>query len=312
MFTTILVPLDGTRFAEAAIEPAASLARHYESTIVLVHAGAETLFEASSPVDLNASLALQPYLRTIAGQLHVQGIPTEIIEADKPAGRTIVETAMEVGASLVVMATHQRSWLDRLIHPGVAAGVLQGIPMPLLLIRPEVDAEEWVPTVPFADDRAPILVPLDGSPLAETALPLAASLARAYGKPLLLLRVVEILDFNLYPEYHVVSEELMVEGALREARDYLEQQRHALVAQGLAVNAVVRRGSSATVIADTAAEWHADLIVMTAHARNTLARFFLGSVTRGVLHLPGPALLIQPDKQVKAAETLGAARRATH
>jgi nucleotide-binding universal stress UspA family protein len=309
MFNIILVPLDGTHFAEAALEPAISLARHYGSKIMLVRAGAEILFAHPPSGDSPTGMALQPYLRHIAGQIRAQGITTEIMETDEPASKAIVEIAAETGAELIVLATRQRSWIDRLIHPGIAGDLLRKVSVPLLLIRPDPvgSGQEITATAPFTESQAPILVPLDGSPLAEEVLPLAISLAQTYRKPLVLVRAVDVPYLNLYPEFSVAVAE---PAEMQKARDYLEEQRRVLEAQGLAISTVVRRGLADSVIVQTAAERHADLIVMAAHVRTTLARFFLGSVTRGVLHLPGPAMLIQFGKPSPTTSALEGIRQA--
>ncbi|MCD6290533.1 MAG: universal stress protein [Anaerolineae bacterium] len=146
-----------------------------------------------------------------------------------------------------------------------------------------------------------ILVPLDGSPLSERALPAAAALAEKFDGRLILLHVLDIPTPTLpalYPEIAIGWVEEAREQAHREAQRYLEKLRAALEEQGLGVEVLLRDTSPAEDILDVATTGGVDLIVMSTHGQGGLARWTFGSVADKVArHSPCPVLLVRqkPD-----------------
>jgi nucleotide-binding universal stress UspA family protein len=136
-----------------------------------------------------------------------------------------------------------------------------------------------------------ILVPLDGSALAETALPAAAELARDSGARLLLLRAVEV------PTRQGVDPIDAQVNAVEEAEGYLREVAERLVTQGvLKVKLTVWYGSPIWVIPEVTRRLPVSLIVMTSHGRSGLGRFVIGSVAESVLRSTAtPLLLIRPE-----------------
>lgn len=136
-----------------------------------------------------------------------------------------------------------------------------------------------------------ILVPLDGSTLAETALPSAIGLAQSTGASLVLLRAAEA---HARPIGDPTEAQVRV---VREAEDYLDQVKRRLPVD--AVREVVTSvwyGRPAEAIAEAARFNHADMIVMTTHGRSGLGRVLLGSVTESVMRSTStPILVLHPD-----------------
>lgn len=132
-----------------------------------------------------------------------------------------------------------------------------------------------------------ILVPLDGSELAERALLCAKELAVQLGASLTLLRVVNSLElaaaqpFSGYLPAEVYD--AAFEDARRAAREYLETIGNRLAAEGLKVDWVMRTGDPAGEIVEHGLEGHADLVVMSTHGRSGLGRWVYGSVADRVL-----------------------------
>ncbi len=127
-----------------------------------------------------------------------------------------------------------------------------------------------------------ILVPLDGSPLSERAIPFATRLARAPGARLVLVRSVE-------------AERDLVEGASH-TRTYLEAHAGALVSEGVDVATAVPAGAPAPAILGEVRARSVDLIVMSTHGRSGLGRWLYGSVADRVLRRAGvPVLLVPPN-----------------
>ncbi len=133
-----------------------------------------------------------------------------------------------------------------------------------------------------------ILVPLDGSTLAEAVLPQVEELARLHGSEVLLLRVA--LAHGLPGTDQTALQVQTVE----EADRYLATIEEQLVAQGIKALVSVRYGHAAEEILDHARRAHADLIAMTTHGRSGIRRWMLGSVAEKVVRAaPVPVLLLR-------------------
>jgi nucleotide-binding universal stress UspA family protein len=172
----VLVPLDGTPFAETALEPARDLARLLEGEVVLLSvitpppppAMSELSFAAAPYVDFDLDEAQrdsQAYLERIAQE---NGISPAHIRATVETGGTtegIIESIGEMGAAVVVMATHARSGLGRLFFGSTATDILHEITVPLVLLRVDDDAE-------LAGSEQAIETP-QPNPLAATAVNVA-------------------------------------------------------------------------------------------------------------------------------------------
>jgi nucleotide-binding universal stress UspA family protein len=127
-----------------------------------------------------------------------------------------------------------------------------------------------------------VLVPLDGSALAEGVLPFVARLARPLGLEIALLRVVPMVPPRVVEgSRHVEVDE--GERLAREAEEYVQGVAHRLVADGFRTATAVRTGEAASEIIAGARECQADLIGMMTHGRSGLGRLFFGSVAEAVL-----------------------------
>jgi len=131
-----------------------------------------------------------------------------------------------------------------------------------------------------------ILIPLDGSQLAEGILPRVEWLAKIHDAEVTLLRVALAHTFpGMDPVQHQVN-------VVREAEEYLAQVEANLKIVGVKVNSVVRYGHDAQEIVDHARDRGFDLIAMSTHGRTGLTQFVLGSVASKVIHAaPVPILL---------------------
>ncbi len=143
-----------------------------------------------------------------------------------------------------------------------------------------------------------ILVPLDGSTLAETALPLATRLADR----LVLTRAIET-EFMMIPagfEFEVTHFEQNQTRHIDQARAYLEDIGRSHRYDEIETTIVTHVGDPASVILDAAAEQECDLIVMTTHGYRGLTRWMLGSVTERVLrHAPCPVVVLREEKPIQ-------------
>ena len=304
----ILVPLDGSALAEQALPFAEALAATSGSPLVLLYASYVPMVFGidSSEAQVQELAVAEAYLRKIVPRLRRRGLVVETCAPYGLAGQAIAREASTRRAWLIAMSTHGRGMLGRLLSGGVAAEVVRRATVPVLLVR------AWH----AGDARSrliigkTIVVPLDGSALAETALPVAQALAASLGGPLLLVRAVPPADPVLTPDGMAVA--LFTEDrtvAEREANEYLAPLAARLADAGNAVQALVRFGKPAEVIRAVAEEHGAALTVLATHGRTGLDRLLLGSVAEAVVrHGATPVLLVPPSATGTALPPLAAQR----
>jgi nucleotide-binding universal stress UspA family protein len=141
---TVLIPLDGSRLAEGALDMALSFARD-GAKLVLLRAteGHGTAFKDTAEAQVLAVREAEDYLTSVAGGLRRRGAAD--VETSVWYGGpvdAIADAAQFRRADLIVMSTHGRSGLGRLILGSVAESVLRATSTPILLLRPEAPA--WV------------------------------------------------------------------------------------------------------------------------------------------------------------------------
>jgi nucleotide-binding universal stress UspA family protein len=146
-----------------------------------------------------------------------------------------------------------------------------------------------------------VLVPLDGSPLAEAVLPFVASLARPLGLEITLLRVAPTVPPQVIEgSRRVVANP--IDRLTQEANDYLCGVADRLRAEGLNALTAVRVGDAATEIVLGAREGRADLIAMTTHGRTGLRRLLFGSTADGVLRRADVPVFLVRRKEAELAK----------
>lgn len=300
MLKHILVPLDGTPLAETALQPAAVLAQRFKAEVILLVRSIET-WPAGEPVPsdgLTAMFQAEEYLTTVAGNLAGKGFTVQrAVLGQKPASGISAEADYH-RADLIVMATRGRQGLDALLHPSVTWEVLRQTSAPILTWKAKEEPGKapdpaWVPRF-LQDAGAPLLVPLDGSLLAEQALPLARAFARQLGNPLLLVRAAEqpFIAGSAIDYAQMLAR--AQEWSLAEATGYLERKRLELAGTGLRIAVSSHLGDATTIIREEAQARRAGLVVMASRGRGGLGRFLLGSVARRLLsQLETPILLVR-------------------
>lgn len=139
-YRKILVPLDGSKRAEAILPHAEELARRYQARIDLLQV-VEYKF-AADPFAFNANAHFEhhktqarTYLNAIQNELRAKKIETHIHVVDGPVVGSIITIANREAVDLIALASHGRGSLARAYYGSVAAGVLQRVDRPLLLIR---------------------------------------------------------------------------------------------------------------------------------------------------------------------------------
>jgi nucleotide-binding universal stress UspA family protein len=290
MASRILVPLDGSSLAEQALSCAVTLAQGLPAELVLVRAiwippdVLEILDEAT--VELNAIVdqleaEANDYLGALVEQLRETGLNVRHGVRRGPAAEAILDYAGQANIDQIVMATHGYSGIKRWTHGSVAERVLQTARVPLLLVRVgERDlARDW--QQPARCHR--ILVPLDGSPVAEQILPTVITVAQAMSAELILFQVpIAHVSGWVTGEWYLPVQGVL-ETAEQDAHAYLSAVAGRLEEQGLDVLTATEIGSVANCIVEYAEANHVDLIAMCTHGRTGLARWALGSVADRVL-----------------------------
>jgi nucleotide-binding universal stress UspA family protein len=291
-----MVPLDGTLFAESAISTAAELARAASGRLLLAHvnvplppvAVAEGVLPPD-PVSLpEVEASARRYLETVTGRVAEHaGVSVEsaFVTGDTPQD-ALRDLAVDRGADLIVMASHRRGGFEQLLLGSTGERVARAPGVPVLLLRTRDDAAtpEADPIGAPAYTLRHILVPLDGSAVAEAALEPATRLARARGAAFTLLTVRDPLLAAAELPQHSLGVE------------YLERVASRLRADGFAVAVRDTEDRNAGhAITHCAVEVGADVIAMSTHGRGGLARLVAGSVAHKVLHdALVPVLLVRP------------------
>jgi nucleotide-binding universal stress UspA family protein len=234
------------------------------------------------------------YLASVAEKVATR-VPVTTAPLYGHASDQILAAVEQFEADSIVMATHGRTGLSHLLHGSVAEAVLTRSPLSVFLVyaRPGEAA-----ALPFDSASARIMVPLDGSAFAETALIAALEIVGAAGE-LILSSVAAAPDHVERDDQGRVRAYLdqQEEASRRETLDYLRQVEAQLKQQrpNLRVTLDVRVGDPAPGIAMAEITCGADLVVMATHGRTGIRRAVLGSVAGAVL-TPGsvPVLLVSP------------------
>lgn len=134
----ILVPLDGSALAEAALDRAIALADRDRTKVILLRAAESTTFPGADPVEGQVAVVreAEEYLERVAGRLRQAGLrQVETSVWYGPPAAAIIEAAEFQKPDLIVMNSHGRSGIGRLILGSVAESVLRGTATPILLLR---------------------------------------------------------------------------------------------------------------------------------------------------------------------------------
>lgn len=301
MFTRILVPLDGSSVAEQVLPYAKLFARTLALPVELLAvndvSGLLTALEHARNLDYlveDMTRKAGTYLDQVAEQFtdtQVQRTVVQGIVAD-----VIIDNAAHDSATLIAMATHGRSGPKRWLLGSNAEKVLRATENPLLLVR----AAEDVPIQGEATIKS-IMVPLDGSPLAEAVLPLAVQLAEGIAAEIVLVRAYRnpYGPFTGGSGYYAATGEELMEEIHDEAHQYLDDKLAALKEQGVeAITFLLQEGDPVDEIVATAQEMPDTLIAMCSHGRSGVTRWVLGSVAETVVrHTEKPVLVLRTQKQ---------------
>lgn len=268
MLKPILVPLDGSDLAERALPYAEALAAP----------GCELVLLEVGPNEDEVG-ALERHTDSCARLETATGDPAQ----------QILQVARDLGVGLIVMTTHGRGALGRWAFGSVADTVTRSADVPVLIVRPSDEA----PAPPVIRR---VVVPLDGSPLAERALPVAQSLAQQLDVPVHLITAVDmtsLLPVEMLPT--VAFDATLYEETLTRiqsgAEAWLKAAAQQLQGAGVTTTWDVLPGSPFLAINDALTA--GDLLVMASHGRGGAKRWLLGSVAEKLIReAPVPVVLV--------------------
>jgi nucleotide-binding universal stress UspA family protein len=303
--TTILLPLDGSRFGELAAPAAISLAQRLEAQIELV-----SVFEDVSVLAGSEETAdkfkewLQEYLEELGTRIaKLSGVPTTRTIIDGSPADRLIEYAQRTQVEMIVMSTHGRGPVSRAWMGSVADRVVRHVDVPVILIRAEKDVDVDLKRE-YAFER--ILVALDGSARAEKSLELTTRIARVTKATVTLLQAVEppVPFSSPYLPHAVEDTQAALEDGREASLTYLNEVKARLEGQGVRVETETLLGAHpAPGILRYAEENPVDLIAVATHGRGGLPRLVLGSVADKVLRAATvPILVVRPATAKRSAK----------
>ena len=276
----ILVPLDGSELAAKALPVAEGLCRQLSARLDLVSIVPPTVLpyigggpyipgDVYTRIDTERAQEAEKYLATTAATMRERGIHSQARLGRGDPASGVLDTAQELGTMLIVMTTHGRTGLARFALGSVADRLVRGGVAPVLLIRS-------FPELAHGQVLSHALIPLDGSPLAETPVfSLVPQLAGAVLRTITLLCVADPRDG---------------ENGRQMCENYLTAVRQRLVdrlgdrAGDCAISVLVRSGKNpAASIVEASQDGECDLVLMATNGEAGIGRWAFGGVTDRVL-----------------------------
>jgi nucleotide-binding universal stress UspA family protein len=304
MYRVIMVPVDGSAFSREALFQGLRLARKTGAQLRLVRVASSSIVAGgpdAAPAESSAWPIerddLRAQLDRLAGECrsNTQVDVTATVE-EGPIADALRGHALRHGVELIVMATHARRGMARAFLGGVADQLIRETGIPVLIVRPPSLATELVDGPCYKR----IIVPLDGSALAERSLEPAIALAEAEHAQVTLLRIVTPPKGWPRPQTGIPMRPLRAPG-LDEAEVYLAKVRMDLAERGFRAHmAVVVADDVARAIIGFAQASDEDLIAIATHGRGGIRRAVLGSVADRVMSEGLLSLLVVHPSDVPA------------
>jgi nucleotide-binding universal stress UspA family protein len=302
MLRSLLVPLDGSKSSEDSLGIAGRVARATGASVHLAHvhvpydpesllANPQFHFEHVTSAEYDAIYRQreEEYLSGLATRMVEDGAPADSRILDGPGVADRLSTyANETGTDMIFMTTHGYSGANRLWLGSVADALIRHTTIPLFVVHPKEFGVEQELSVRH------ILVPLDGSELAEGVLGPATEVARATGAHLTLLHVVPSGEMTSWPVLAALRERPVP--SLEPALGYLRGVATELERDGFEVEVHATHSNAPAIeIVEMAGRLGADAIAMATHGYGGLKRTLLGSVADKVLRSsPLPLLVMRP------------------
>lgn len=287
MYARILLPLDGSPLSQLALPYAQMLGEAFNASVELVFC-TETE-DVPETIASEIRQDAEDDLRQIAASLP-KALRTRLTVQPGNPPEVILEQAQAEEGTLIVMATHGYSGPQRWFLGSVAHKVVQAAENPVLLIPIGAKSPEGGPV-----EFARVIVPLDGSPVAEQVLPHVVSLCKALDMEMILARAYN----PNFPGSSIRMREVtkIVHDA---AEEYMKEALKHMQGEGLTkISYQVLRGIPAQRITDLALETPNSLTALCTHGRHGIGRWVLGSVTDAVIHCSEEPVLVIPASRAR-------------
>ncbi len=281
MIDRILFPTDGSEAADAVFEFAQQIALEHDAELYVLNV-ADTNRDSVTQISGKVVDALEDEGKRIVEELTADAsagvsIRTDVVQGDPE--QTIVEYSQRIDADLIVMATHGRSGLERVLLGSITERVVSTATAPVLAVNPD---EVGTPSYPCEN----VLVPTDGSEGATRALRTAVELASVTGATLHVLTVVETASLGFDARSMLKDEELESSASetIAEATEIAEDSLSE-------VKSSIQHGHPHREIRSYVDDNDIDLVAMGTHGRTDFSRYLLGSVANKLLRSsPVPVL----------------------
>jgi len=296
----ILVPLDGSSFAERSLPLAEMLTENFHADLTLMSVmqtpGATRSLSLDDVAKQKIStwqVGQEGYLKGLSEKFQQKGLNVKYLLRAGRVAESINDMVAEQGVDLIVITTHGRTGIQRWLLGSVANRIVQLATRPVLIIRP-VEKE------PVPEPFKKLLVTLDGSEFAERVLPHVLSWASALGGEVLLLRVPQVPDAEMYGA-QVDEIQQMRQEAEAEAQAYLKDIANVFEEAGVQARTFVQGSRPAQSIIELAEKEGASTVMMATHGRGGLDRLFMGSTAeRIVQHTHCPVFLVPVHERRQA------------
>lgn len=311
MIRRVLIPLDGSELAEQVICHLLRFAAPEQSELILMSALSSSILPLSEHFEQNpipGSHEVCEQVNAVAKQLSQRGFKVASQFLTGRPVESILHLAEEEHVDFIAMSTHGRTGLGLMLLGSVAEGVVRNARPPVFLAPPGALVKP---------DPLPrtVLLPLDGTPLAETAIPVACQLAQKTGAIVHLVRVVESHATHKKQsneQKNIDSDSVEEQPLTRQAVSYLERMKLRLQLTGVESRSQVVIGNPADAIVQIIRAESADVVVMSTHGRSGVERMVHGSVVSKVIsNAICPLILMRGKVPVDVYERGGDAQLVT-
>ena len=295
MHTNILFPTDGSDAAEETLDYALDVAAAHDATLHLLHVAdtnQDSLTRLGGEVVDVLERAGGGIVEAAAERADERGVSTSTSVLQGDPSMTIVDYVAEYDVDLVVMPTHGRRGLSRLLLGSVTERVVGAVDVPVVVVTPDEG-------VAFVYPPERILVATDGSAAAEEALESAVALARATGASLHLLHVVETASLGFDVRSVVAGDDLDAAG-----RTLLAEAASTVEAAGVdSVTTELTHGRPHREIRASIEAHDIDLLALGVHGETDFSRSVLGGVTTKVIRGSPVPVLLRRETGASASES---------
>jgi nucleotide-binding universal stress UspA family protein len=300
MFKHILVPLDGSNLAEAAIPVAAELSQKLGAEVTLLH-----VIEKNAPQEVHHQRHLtqeedaRKYLEGVAASKFAPGsvinFHVHSEEVSKVAA-SIVQHSDEFTPDLIILCAHGEGGIHDFVVGSIPQQVIAAALIPVLLLQPQEGDVTELQSIKM------MVSALDGKSDHDASLEVAADLAEAIGASLHLVRVVPTLSTlkskdaasgTLLP----VTTNAILEMEEENAVEYLDQKLQWLHSRGIHASAEVERGDPAQEVVKSAINQKTDLIILGTHGKKGMGALWAGSVAPLIVSRTRLPILLVPVRR---------------